>query len=118
MTGWKESLTDKDFVVTTGAIFAGEVGASIGAIFVTPLLDKFLHQKDNPIRKKVADWVEPHVKEIEQSSFHKELHALGEEEGEKKKQSYHALSKRGRAEKSLTYSSKAELSFWRITLYP
>ncbi len=99
MAGWKESLTDKGFVTGTGAIFAGEVFSSIGAILITPLLDKFLHKKNNPIRKKVADWIEPHVKEIEQSSFHKELHALGEEEGEKEKQSYHALSKRGRAER-------------------
>jgi H+/gluconate symporter-like permease len=99
MSGWKESLTSRDSLTETGTIFAGEVVSSIGAIFITPLLDTFLHKKDNPIRKKVADWVEPHVKEIEQSSFHKELHALGEEEGKKEEQSYHTLSKRGRAER-------------------
>ena len=96
MAGWK----DRDFLTQTGIIFAGEIVSSIGAVIITPALDKFLHRKDNIIREKASDWIEPHIKQIEKSSFHKELHALGEEEGQKEKQLYHTLpTQRLRAER-------------------
>jgi len=97
MAGFKDILTNKKFR-RIGIIFAGEVISGIGAVLITPLLDKFLHSPNNSIRRTVAGWIEPHVKDIEESPAHQMLHAEGEAEGVKQKD-YHKLPKRGRAER-------------------